>query len=498
MLIVGSGPGGGSLARWMGGQGGRIIVLEAGPKLRAQDLKHDSSLLIGKHFWEAGTRLSRGNALLTTMHGRALGGGSVFNAAICMRASETSLDRWADEHGTEGLLASDLADHYAAVEEFMGVSSTPREVWGSRNELFAKGCEELGWGFEPVKRNVVDCLGTGECFTGCRAERKQSTDRRGLPEFVASGGEIYTSVHVDRVVMRQGRVDGIEGYTVDPDTGERKHPVRIAARCTVLSAGPIGSPMIAQRGGLRQRAIGGNLRFHPSAFALGVMPTDIDPWFGATQGVHCLDFMDEGVKLESLWGPMGLFARRLPSAHKAFARYMGRWPRMVIFDGWISGDGSTGRVGVLPNGRPNLTYDIGKSDVRRLQECNAKLVELLFAAGAKEALPGISGLPEIMRAGGNHVQAIRDAKFAAHDFQSGSNHMFGTMAMGRDDGQHATDSWGKVYGVEDLYVCDTSLLPSSPAANPQLTAMALARRLAGELGDRYGLTATAVRELERA
>jgi choline dehydrogenase-like flavoprotein len=82
--------------------------------------------------------------------------------------------------------------------------------------------------------------------------------------------------------------------------------------------------------------------------------------------------------------------------------------------------------------------------------------------------------------------ASRDCFAAvAGDFPTGSNHVFGTTAMGGDPHQHVTDSVGAVYGLDDVYVCDTGLFPSSPMANPMLTAMALADRQAEVLAKRY-------------
>lgn len=491
VLIVGSGPGGGLLARYLEGTNARVILVEAGPWLRPEDFVPDGGKTMASHFWNGGMRFTRGNIIMPTLQGRALGGTNVFNAAISMRASEQSLQRWAEDDGVQGLSAAELAPHYAAVEEFLGVRPVAASRQGRRNDLFREGCEALGWKAEPLPRNETGCVGSGECVTGCRSGAKQSPDRRGIPEFVAAGGEVFTSIEATKLVLRDGRVDGIEGYVVAPEGGARSHAVRISARVTVLAAGVLATPVICQRSGLTPPAIGGNLRLHPSGFLTGVFDEVVDPTFGATQGFHCLDFIDQGIKLESLWAPPSVFVRRFPSAAKQFSRYMTKIPNMAIFDGWIGGEDSVGRVRALPAGRVDYTYDIGTSDVRRLQEMNAKLAELMVAAGAKEVLPGIRGLPEIIRASSNPAAMIRDAKLDVKDLQTASNHLFGTMAMGANDGRHATDSDGKVYGVDDLYVCDTSLFPSSPAANPQLTAMALGRRLAGILPDRYGFKASA-------
>src|SRR5581483_545161 len=107
----------------------------------------------------------------------------------------------------------------------------------------------------------------------------------------------------------------------------------------------------------------------------------------------------------------------------------------------------------------------------------ARLVEMFFAAGARSVIPGIHGLEsryDDVRA----AEAIRCANLGPQDLPAASNHVFGSTAMGADPRTHVTDSFGAVYGLDDIYVSDTGLFPSSPMANPMLTVMALADRQA--------------------
>ena len=51
--------------------------------------------------------------------------------------------------------------------------------------------------------------------------------------------------------------------------------------------------------------------------------------------------------------------------------------------------------------------------------------------------------------------------------------------MGRDGGSAVVDPYGRSFDVENLWICDGSVFPSSLAANPALTIMALSLRSAG-------------------
>ena len=61
----------------------------------------------------------------------------------------------------------------------------------------------------------------------------------------------------------------------------------------------------------------------------------------------------------------------------------------------------------------------------------------------------------------------------------GTWHPSGTCKMGApDDPLAVTDARGAVYGVERLYVCDASLMPSIPCANTNVPTIMIAERIA--------------------
>ena len=63
----------------------------------------------------------------------------------------------------------------------------------------------------------------------------------------------------------------------------------------------------------------------------------------------------------------------------------------------------------------------------------------------------------------------------------GGGHLMGTTRMGKDASRSVTDDAGKVHGFSNLYVAGSSLFPAASAANPTLTIVALALRLAEHL-----------------
>lgn len=63
-------------------------------------------------------------------------------------------------------------------------------------------------------------------------------------------------------------------------------------------------------------------------------------------------------------------------------------------------------------------------------------------------------------------------------YHSHANHYFGTTRMSQSPDDGVVDTDARVHGVDNLYVASTSVFPTSGFANPTLTVVALAKRVA--------------------
>jgi choline dehydrogenase-like flavoprotein len=72
-----------------------------------------------------------------------------------------------------------------------------------------------------------------------------------------------------------------------------------------------------------------------------------------------------------------------------------------------------------------------------------------------------------------------DPNVSAHPF--GGFHHIGTTSMADEPSRGVTDGWGRVHGIENLYLAGSSLFPTSGWANPTLTILALSLRTADRL-----------------
>lgn len=480
VVVVGSGPGGAVVAKELAERGKRVVLVEEGEPVGRAAMKAEGTAAMRKMLREGGTRSTHGRSFVPTLQAVALGGGSLVNSAICCRAPDWALDGWAEQYGLADLGAGSLDEHYDAVEAFLGVAPTGDAVLGERNRLFKKGCDELGWSSAPTPRNAARCLGSGECFTGCRNGAKQSTDVSYVPAAIRAGARVYTSLRVEHVVADGAVARGVRGHVVDRATGKAREPFEIRAGAVVLAAGCMQTPVILQRSGLvgPSGLVGENLRAHPGIAIMGIFADAVDPWQGATQGYHSLEFLREGMKLEVLWAPPALLAVRFPGIGLDFKRHLATFDRMAPFDVFVHAHASRGRVRPRPfSWEPDIAYDLHDDDVRALQKGAARLSEIAFAAGAEAVLPGIFGLPDVLRSR-DEIASIERASIGPRDLVPGMSHVFGTTRMGNDPRTSVADSSGRLHHLRNVWVADTSLFPDSTAVNPMLTCMALARRVA--------------------
>ncbi len=104
----------------------------------------------------------------------------------------------------------------------------------------------------------------------------------------------------------------------------------------------------------------------------------------------------------------------------------------------------------------------------------SRLGQVMFAAGATHVYPSIAGHP-------GWTQVGQCDEFSAGGLPRDrtnlmSIHLFSSCPPGERVERSATDSFGRVWGVENLILADGSQVPEAPGVNPQLTIMAMALR----------------------
>lgn len=489
VAVVGSGPGGSVVAQLLAEAGHDVMVFEEGPPFSPEDFRQDAAATLQRLVRECGMRATRGNLFMPTMQPIGLGGGTLINSAICVRAPGFVWNKWAAVTGTDVLDGDVMAPHYDRIERLWGVETTPEHVQGERNLSFKRGCEALGIAAEPIRRNVRGCQGSAECFTGCRNSAKQSTDLAFLRSTLDHGGRIYSSVRIERILTGGAggrRAHTLLGRVVKPFSLEATHAIEIKAKVIVLAAGCMATPLILLRSGIGNSSgyVGRELQMHPGLAIMAVFDHPIYPWRGATQGYHSLAFLNEGMKLEVLWAPPAVLATRLPGLGAEFQRHLKSYERMAPYDVIVAADHSRGQVRPKRTGwDPDIRFHLAQEDVDLLMRGLSILCDIAWAAGAVEVLPGLHGIPERLRSQAE-AEVLRTRRFKPTETVTASNHAFGTTRMSKHPRDGVVDLDGRCHDLDNVYIADTGIFVGSPAVNPMLTVMALADRIAAGIARR--------------
>ena len=478
MIVVGSGPGGAVVAKELSELGHEVILLEEGPPFKPKDFTPDAGASMCRLYREAGMRAARGKSMFPTMQAIALGGGSVVNSAIAVRPPNWVFEKWAETSGIS-IDMEKFSNSFKRVEDFLGIEKTSDDALHERNLLFKKGCDALGISSEPCPRNVKKCKASGECFSGCRAGAKQSTDVSYVPAAIRHGSRVYTSVRAEQVVINNRRATEILGHVVEPFTGKVGYSVRLQARkAIVLAAGCMATPQILMRSkGAKGPSghVGQNLQFHPGGALMGIWPHEVNPWVGATQGYHSLEYLKQGYKLEVLWAPASLLVTRFPGFGHQYKGQLERLKHMAPFDGIVAATRSKGSLRLRGKSwDPDLRYDMHPEDQKDIHKALISIAEIMWASGAESIIPGIHGMPaEITK---DQMHLLVNHQFAINQTTTTCNHAFGTTRMGNDPSQSVVDHSGRCHHLDNLYITDSGVIPMSPAVNPMLSIMALADR----------------------
>ena len=113
-VVVGSGAGGAVAALNLAAAGQRVVVLEAGPEVRPQDMTRDAPRFLARYFWDGGLRLIGGTTQSPSLQARCVGGGTVVNSAIMLKLPDWVRQEWAAETGIEWLDGPELEAAYDA------------------------------------------------------------------------------------------------------------------------------------------------------------------------------------------------------------------------------------------------------------------------------------------------------------------------------------------------------------------------------------------------
>lgn len=424
VIVVGSGPGGASVARQLARAGKRVLVLERGIDYRSKGYygTYLGALIYADH-----------RSLLFTQEGLNIIRPIMVGGATSMYCGcAAPPPAWLKEN-----YGVDVETEVSETMEELEIAPLPEHLLGQASTRIAMAGRALGYNWQPQlkfmspqKSKLFDC--GAKCMLGCRCGAKWSA-AAWVDDAVAAGAVLRTQAAVKRVLHEDDHVSGVEGKLAGKSF-TAKAPV------VVLAAGGIGTPRILQFSGLNQAGQGMTMDVTVMVYGfikdrgIGNEPPMTWSW----------ENLETGYMLSTLIDPLLLYPIITSLKGLKYPFYWPKWNNilgvMIKLKDQISG-------GVFANGKISKPMtDDDKSRMRMAEEvCRNILVE----AGAR-----------------------KDSIFTT---PLRGTHPSGTVRLGEMLDRNLQTE------IKGLYVCDASTFPEALARPTVLTILGLGKRLASHL-----------------
>ena len=500
VVVAGSGAGGSVIADELAGAGYDVIVIEQGPYETSETFRQEEMRMMQKLFQQSGTASTK-DLSFVLLAGRGAGGGTTVNWNTCLRPPPRVLAEWENDFGIEGVAGPKFGSYMDEVWTRLGVSAAESQL-NANNAVLWNGCRALGYSegtdYHVVQRNAAGCRQRCDfCTYGCIYAAKQSTPMNYLPSAQAKGARFIFDARVERVVIEGGEAKGV---VADCGKGGGRSALEVKARAVVVACGGVETPALLLRSGVKDRNVGRYLRLDPTVAVGGIFDRPIDPWKGPPQTVAVWKHIDldgtyHGFWVEAAPAHPGLFALSIPwgsgKEHKDFMRkYYSRSSASIVLlreRGW-------GTVALDKDGYASVSYDLLKEDRETLLRGMEETARILAAAGAQ----GVWTTHNSQVFAGDGEAPLRPGdidSFSADLRREGvvynrmllySAHLMGSCRMSADPSNGPVSPTGELHTVRRLFVGDSCVFPTTPAVNPMISIMAMARRTAESIKQSLG------------
>lgn len=502
LAIVGAGPAGCLLAARLAGAGARVVVFEAGPPWRLDDLV--SSQIWARRLKWGGAPVLRAGADApghTFATGWGFGGAALHHFAGWPRLRpEDFRVRTLYGRGVDWPLTyEDLRPYYDRIQREVGLSGdVESELWRAgeapypmppvttfrQAEVIARGFSAAGKRVKPtpVAINSVPfggraaCIYDGWCDAGCPIGALANPLVTYYPQAVAAGARFLAHHTVTRVCTgADGLATGLQLY--DAAGAACFQPARTVALAASAVQNPrllLASTSRAHPHGLGNSSglVGRYFFNHTVVNCYGLFDEPLDNHLGLTvPAVGC----DDGYAKERADGPFGSYTWGIGPALKPNDLLGIATARADLFGAElhafmkraVTGLGSiVGICETLPE-RDNRVELAAERD--RFGVPLARVVH----ATPREAV----ALWEHARDEGLALLRAAGAREVWHGPRLGA-HLLGGTVMGEDPGTSVTDAYGRLHDAPNVIVAGSGVFPTAGAASPTFTIHALVERTA--------------------
>lgn len=423
IVVVGSGPGGATIARELARQGRRVLILERG-------IDHRQRFYYGTYV--GALRYADHGSLLYSREGMQIIRPLMVGGATSMYCGCAALppDWLLTRYGVD--IRAEVAETIAELR----VAPLPAGLRGVASTRIAEAGQACGYAWTPQPKLMSPAVDqpfacSANCMLGCRCGAKWNAGTY-VDQAVAAGAQLITSALVQRVVRNGHKVVGVEGRI-------NGQPFVVSADTVILAAGGIGSPRILRESGFANAGQGltvdSTLMVYGTTSAAGIGSEPPMTWQWRSP--------DDGFLLSTLIDPWLMYPLAVAQTGLAHTTSWAQWSNILGIMIKIKDDLS-GEVQQHGISKPTTA-----NDRERLTQAEQIARRILREAGAK---------PESLI-----VTSLRGT-------HPGSSVRIGTLV----DQQLQTELHG-------LYVCDASVFPEALARPTVLTIIGLGKRLAKQL-----------------
>jgi cholesterol oxidase len=517
-IVVGSGFGGSVSALRLAEKGYKVGVLECGKRFGDNDFPK-STWDVRRYFWAPRIGL-RGIFRLSTfkdvavVSGCGVGGGSLgyANTLYVPPAKFFRDPQWSDLADWE----DELAPHYAEAQRMLGVTDVATD--DPADELLREYGEAIGVGetyrktpvgiyFGEPGKTVPDpffggegpdrtgCSLCGRCMVGCPHGAKNTLVKNYLYLAEERGVEVLPDRAVTEI-RPLGAADGSDGYAI---TSERSGMIpgrgrgTVTARGVVVAAGALGTNKLLQRCRLNgalpriSSRLGELVRTNSEMILAVTVPEDYPDdltrrvaisgsiYPDADTHIETVSYGSDGDSMSLLYTLLvgdGTRATRPLKLLWQILRHPLRFAKLLWPKGWSRRTIILLVMQTLDNAialRPKLKRS---GDVRLQTEQDPEKPNPTFIPVANDAAEWLA-----KRTGGVAQSSVMEALMNIPT----TAHILGGAVIGHGPEDGVVDSRQRVFGYENLLVCDGSAVPANVGVNPSLTITALAEHAMSEI-----------------
>ena len=494
VVIIGTGAGGATSAQILAEAGLSVLMIEEGGLYTSASFKGDEAQAYAELYQEGAARTTEDGGI-GILQGRSVGGSTTVNWTSSFRTPDATLQHWADSHEVKGIDSASLMPWFERAEQQLGISP-----WlvppNANNNIIKSGCEQLGWHWATIPRNVRGCANLGYCGTGCPLNAKQSMLVTSIPAALNAGARLLHRLRAEQLEFSENRVSSVQARAMNATmTQANGAKITLRAGHMILAGGGINSPALLMRSQAPDpyNRLGKRTFLHPVNFSFAQFDKRIDGFYGAPQSIYS----DQFQWAQGTTGPMGFKMEVPPMQPSITAALLGghgsqslalmqqlAYSNLMIAlmrDGFHE-QSPGGSVVLRKDGSPTLDYPLNDYLWEAIRRAWLSMGEVQFAAGANAVAP-VHAHGRLSRNLAEYQTQVEQLSYRIHDVRLASAHVMGGCAMGENPQQAVANSRGRHHQISNLSIMDGSLFPTSIGANPQLSIYALVGHLASELRD---------------